>query len=116
MISQLTSLTQWVPTAISLISIGVGVWIADRAIRKSRELAEWSFRAASEKDHKRWIRDQRKVEWSELLKAAGQIRRVMPPGLMNSLERAKLIRANLKPALQEFEVVAAGCAFLNDFF
>jgi hypothetical protein len=27
-------LRQWIPTAVSLLSVGIGVWIADRSIRK----------------------------------------------------------------------------------
>ena len=106
---------QWIPTAVSLLSVGIGVWIADRAIRKTKELTEWSFRVTSERDHERWIVDQKKAEWQELLRAASHIRRVVSLGLENSETRAQLIREGLKPAVQELEVSAANCVFLSDF-
>ena len=62
-------LKQWIPTAVSLLSVGIGVWIADRSIRKNRELTLWSFRATSERDHERWVLDQKKAEWNQLLSA-----------------------------------------------
>jgi len=58
---------QWIPTAVSLVSIGVGVWIA-----------QWSFSATSERDHKRWILDQKKAEWKDLLAKAAEIEHVIP--------------------------------------
>ncbi|HTW80863.1 MAG TPA: hypothetical protein VME23_15055 [Terracidiphilus sp.] len=94
-----------VQTVVSLASITAGVWIAVA-----------SFRANKRKEHEQWVRDQKKTEWSGLLRAAAQIRKIMPPGLMNSLERATLIREGLKLPLQEFESIAAGCIFLSDFF
>jgi len=60
-------LKQWIPTAVSLLSVGIGVWIASRSIRKNRELTLWSFRATSERDHKRWVLDQKKSEWGAIL-------------------------------------------------
>ena len=49
-------LKQWIPTTVSLLSIGVGVWIA-----------RWSFRVSSEREHEQWILDQKKAEWKNLL-------------------------------------------------
>jgi hypothetical protein len=60
---------QWIPTAVSLLSVGIGLWIANRTIRNARELTEWSFRATSERDHERWVLDQKKAEWKEVLNA-----------------------------------------------
>lgn len=44
------------------------------------------------------------------------MRRIMSPGLESPQTRAKLIRAGLKPVVQELEVLAANCVFLRDFF
>jgi hypothetical protein len=109
-------LKQWIPTAVSLLSVGIGVWIADRSIRKNRELTLWSFRATSERDHERWILDQKKAEWQELLRAAAHMRRVVSLGTENCQTRAQLIREGLKPAVQELEVTAANCVFLSAFW
>jgi hypothetical protein len=60
---------QWIPTAVSLLSIGIGVWIA-----------QWSFHASSRRDHERWVLDQKKAEWRELLVGLSEtFREYMPP-------------------------------------
>jgi hypothetical protein len=73
-------LKQWIPTAISILSVGIGVWIADRSIRKNRELTLWSFNATSARDHERWVLDQKQAEWRELLVGLSEtFREYMPP-------------------------------------
>ena len=47
-----------VQTVVSLASIGAGVAIA-----------VWSFRKNHQTEHERWIRDQRQLEWNQLLGA-----------------------------------------------
>ncbi|MGB6742860.1 MAG: hypothetical protein WBE38_04310 [Terracidiphilus sp.] len=75
---------QWIPTGVSLLSIGIGVWIANRSMRKSKDLTEWSFRAASERDHERWILDQKKAEWKELLASCDEVGELcFPPRTKN---------------------------------
>jgi len=60
-------LKQWIPTAVSLLSIGIGVWIA-----------QWSFRASSKRDHEQWVLDQKKAEWAELLDAINDCQDALP--------------------------------------
>jgi hypothetical protein len=69
---------QWIPTGVSILSIGIGVWLADRSIRKARDLTEWSFRATSERDRERWVLDQKKAEWKEILVKVAAIEEIIP--------------------------------------
>jgi hypothetical protein len=108
--------TQWVPTAVSVLSIGIGVWIADRSIRKNRELTLWSFRATSERDHNRWILDQKKSEWGQLLRSVAEVHRVLRVVSTTEKERAELIAESLKPAVHELVIAQANCIFLQAFF
>jgi hypothetical protein len=62
-----------VQTVISLASITAGVLIAVWSFRKTKELTEWSFRATSERDHERWILDQKKSEWRKILTICNEI-------------------------------------------
>jgi hypothetical protein len=94
-----------IQTVVSLLSIAAGVTIAWR-----------SFHATSEKDHKRWLLDQKKAEWKELLKKASEIQRVLPVSSASSKERAHLIADQLKPLIRELAEVQASCVFLADFF
>ncbi len=51
------SWTKWLlQFALSIVPVAGGVGIA-----------LWSFRATSKRDHVRWILDQKKIEWKELL-------------------------------------------------
>jgi hypothetical protein len=72
-------LKQWIPTAVSLLSVGIGLWIANRTIRNARELTEWSFRATSERDHERWILDQKKAEWGKLFTEFTEVKKEFLP-------------------------------------
>jgi hypothetical protein len=103
---------KWIPTAVSLLSIGIGVWIADRSIRATRHLTEWSFRATSERDHERWILDQKKSEWSQLLRSVAEVHRVLRVVSTTGKERAELIAESLKPAVHELVIAQANCIFL----
>jgi hypothetical protein len=58
-----------------LVSIAAGVLIAWR-----------SFRATSERDHHKWILDQKKCEWKECLKSVGEVERLIPI-VWSSLEK-----------------------------
>lgn len=51
-------LPTFVQTVVSLASITAGVWIA-----------LWSFRASGKREHERWVLDQKKAEWREILEA-----------------------------------------------
>ena len=58
---------------LSVIPVAGGVWIA-----------LWSFRAADKKDHEHWARDQKMAEWKDLIQAAAEFERIMPPGEVGS--------------------------------
>ncbi len=58
-----------VQTVVSLASIMAGVWIA-----------LWSFGATSKRDRERWLLDQKKAEWRELLASLYRIgEQYLPP-------------------------------------
>ena len=58
-----------VQTVVSLASITAGVVIA-----------VWSLHATSHRDHKRWVLDQKRAEWKELLVGLSEtFREYMPP-------------------------------------
>jgi hypothetical protein len=97
-------LKQWIPTAVSLLSIGIGVWIA-----------RWSFRASSERDHKRWVLDQKKGEWSRLLESAANINRIVYLGKTMTREIEEGLKNELKPAIRALSVALANCIFLEEF-
>ena len=106
-------LTQWIPTAVSLLSIGIGVWIANPSIHSARRLTEWSFKATSERDHERWVLDQRKVEWKELLTKTSEIEHAVPtlvmlPDGFDSVEQMLLL--NIRELLE----IRAHCLFIAD--
>jgi len=67
-------LKQWIPTAVSLLSIGIGVWIA-----------RWSFSASSKRDRVRWGLDQKKAEWSAILSSL-TIADIKLPHVFNNVE------------------------------
>jgi hypothetical protein len=97
-------LKQWIPTAVSLLSIGIGVWIA-----------RWSFRASSERDRERWVLDQKKTEWSLLLRSVASVYQITD--LLNGWNRkiADRIVSELEPALKEVSIARANCVFLGKF-
>jgi hypothetical protein len=65
---------------LSIIPVAGGVWIALWSFRRTRELTEWSFQATAEKEHERWVLDQRRAEWRELLFGLSEtFREYMPP-------------------------------------
>jgi hypothetical protein len=108
---------QWIPTAVSLLSIGIGVWISDRSIRKAKDLTEWSFRATSERDHKRWVLDQKKAEWSALLRGVANVFHITNFTTLNGWNGkiANRIATELEQALEEISIACANCIFLANF-
>jgi hypothetical protein len=108
-------LRQWIPTAVSLLSIGIGVWIANRSIRKNRELTVWSFSQTSRRDHERWNLDQKKAEWNLLLRSVASVYQITD--LVNGWNRkfADRIVSELEPALKEVAIARANCVFLDKF-
>jgi hypothetical protein len=84
------SWSKWlVQFLVSLIPVVGGVGIA-----------LWSFRATSKRDHKRWLLDQKKAEWKELLDAASDC---MIPLAIASTPRGKL--TSVERAITEEEIL-----------
>ena len=108
---------QWIPTAVSLLSVGIGLWIANRTIRNARELTEWSFRATSEKDHKGWLLDLKRAEWSVLLRGVANVFHITNFTTLNGWNGkiANRIATELEQALEEISIARANCIFLDNF-
>ena len=98
-------LKQWIQPILNLVSIVAVVGIAI-----------WSFGATSRKEHRRWVLDQKKAEWKELLRKAAEIERVLPMVSMTPKERAVNISDGLKQAVRELSETTASCLFLLEFF
>jgi hypothetical protein len=93
-----------VQTVISLTSITAGVCIAVA-----------SFRANKKTEHKKWIRDQKKAEWSQLLESVANINRTVYLGKTMNREIEEGLKNELKPAIRELSVALANCIFLEKF-
>lgn len=74
-----------VQTTMSLASITAGVWIA-----------LWSFGATSKRDHRQWLRDQRKEEWKELLINIAEIEFEIPILFTGAPDHTKFEKAVLE--------------------
>jgi hypothetical protein len=74
------------------------------------------FHWQGEKEHSAWIRDQKKAEWSGLLRSTAEIQRILRVVNTPNKERIERIVEKLKPAVHELSVASTGCVFLQDFF
>jgi hypothetical protein len=91
-------------TAISLASIAAGVCIAF-----------WSFRANSKEEHEHWVRDQRKAEWSLLLRSVASVYQITDlVGGWNRKDADRIV-SELAPALKEVSIARANCVFIDKF-
>lgn len=63
-----------------------------------------------------WKREQRKSEWSQLLRSIAEVERVLRMGSTVYRDRIQLIIKDLKPAIHEVVQAQANCLFLIDFF
>jgi hypothetical protein len=68
--------------ALSIVPVAGGVWIA-----------LWSFHATSKRDHERWILDQKKAEWKELLVKIAEIEHELPIVFEPQEEHENLVAA-----------------------
>ena len=93
-----------VQTVVSLLSIFAGVGIAVR-----------SFRANKETEHAQWVRNQKKEEWSLLLRSVASVYQITD--LLNGWNRkiGDRIVSELEPALKEVAIARANCVFLDKF-
>jgi hypothetical protein len=65
------------------------------------------------REHRRWILDQKKAEWSQLLRSVAEVQRVLRVVSTTEKERAELIAESLKPAIHELVIAQANCIFLQ---
>jgi hypothetical protein len=93
-----------VQTVVSIASITAGVGIAVA-----------SFRANKKTEHEKWIRDQKKAEWSQLLECAANINRIVYLGQTMNREIEEGLKNELKPAIRALSVALANCIFLEEF-
>jgi hypothetical protein len=77
-----------VQTVISLASITAGVLIA-----------VWSFRKNRQTEHERWILDQKKAEWAELLDAINDCQDALP--LVDLLAGSAPVNESIIPAYKK---------------
>ncbi len=93
-----------VQTVVSLLSIGAGVAIA-----------VWSFRRNRQTEHDQWIRDQRKAEWSCLLRSVASVYQITNSVGGTNRRFADRIVSELEPALKEVSIARANCVFIDAF-
>lgn len=96
---------QWIQPILNLVSI---VAVAGIAI--------WSFGATSRKEHRRWVLDQKKVEWKALLGKAAEIEQVLPMVPATRTEILLDVTPRLKKKARELSEKRASSVFLLDVF
>lgn len=69
---------------VGLLSIGAGVWIADRSFRRNRQT-----------EHEQWVRDQKLGEWRELISAVASVEDLIPIKIDEKLDLDALKQAIL---------------------
>lgn len=67
-------------------------------------------------EEKKWLRDQKSAEWSQLIRSVANIERVLRMGGIDNHERIEFIVRDLKPAIHELVQAQANCIFLKGFF
>jgi hypothetical protein len=95
-----------VQTVVSLASITAGVCIAVA-----------SFRANKKTEHEQWVRDQKKAEWSALLRGVANVFHITNFTTSNGWNGkiANRIATELEHALEEISIAYANCIFLDNF-
>lgn len=75
------------------------------------------FHWQGEKDRKQWIRDQKKAEWSALLRSVAYVFHISYVNTLNGWyrEKADRIATELGQALEEISIACASCIFLDNF-
>jgi hypothetical protein len=78
-------------------------------------IAWMAFRWNSRKEHERWILDQKKAEWSSLLRSVANVYQITY--LVNGWNRKIVDRivSELEPALKEVSIARADCVCLDKF-
>jgi len=73
------------------------------------------FRWQEHKDRTQWTRDQKKAEWSLLLRSVASVYQVTDLVIGWNRKIADRIVSELEPALKEVSIARANCVFLDKF-
>jgi hypothetical protein len=97
----LSALAPWVGPLLSGV---VSIYVAWRV-----------FRWQGEKEREQWLRDQKKNEWSNLLRCIAEVQRILIPSDETPEHNAKQIARELHPAIREVWIAAESCVFTKEF-
>jgi len=100
----------------SVIPVAGGTLIAVWSFVQNRTLEQKQWDRNQKAAHKQWILDQKKAEWSGLLRATAEVQRVLRIVNTPNKERIERIVDELKPAVHDLSVASANCFFLQSFF
>lgn len=106
----------WKWWAQSVIPVAGGTLIAVWSFVQSRKTEQLNWERNQNAAHKQWVLDQKRAEWSGMLRATAEVQRVLRIENTPNKERIERIVEELKPALHELLVASANCLFLQDFF
>jgi hypothetical protein len=73
------------------------------------------FRWNGRTDHKRWILDQKKAEWKDLLHETAELGQAMPAILLVAVKRFYLAADELVPGTHKLLDARASCLFISEF-
>ena len=76
-------------------------------------IAMWSFRKNRTSEHDQWIRDQKRLEWKDMLEATSQIEEAIP-AVSTLQERYDAASQRLPQMLSRLLVIRGRCAFISD--
>jgi hypothetical protein len=100
----------------SVIPVAGGTLIAVWSFIANRNSEQRQWERNQEAARNQWVRDQKKAEWSQLLRSVAEVHRVLRVVSTTEKQRAELIAEGLKPAVHELVIAQANCIFLHAFF
>jgi hypothetical protein len=100
----------------SVIPVAGGTLIAVWSFVQNRKSEQQNWERNQKAAHRRWVLDQKRADWSGLLRTTAEVQRVLRIENTPNKERIGRIVEELKPALHELLVASATCLFLQDFF
>jgi hypothetical protein len=100
----------------SVIPVAGGTLIAVWSFVQNRHSEQKQWERNQKAALEQWNREQRKSEWSQLLRSIAEVERVLRMGSTVNRERIQLIIEDLKPAIHEVVQAQVNCIFLLDFF
>jgi hypothetical protein len=100
----------------SMIPVAGGTLIAVWSFVQNRSSEQKQWERNQKAALEQWKREQRKSEWSQLLRSIAEVERVLHMGSTVYKDRIQPIIEDLKPAIHEVVQAQANCLFLIDFF